>query len=62
MYKKLASCDDEDDLFRLQGELVDRYGKLPEPARSLIETHQADHDRAAVWNRSMKHSPQTFLI
>jgi transcription-repair coupling factor (superfamily II helicase) len=40
MYKKLASCDDEDDLIRLQEELVDRYGKLPEPGRALIETHR----------------------
>jgi transcription-repair coupling factor (superfamily II helicase) len=40
MYKKLASCDDEDGLLRLQEELVDRYGKLPEAARALIETHR----------------------
>ena len=40
MYKKLASCDDEDGLIGLQEELVDRYGKLPEPARALVETHR----------------------
>jgi transcription-repair coupling factor (superfamily II helicase) len=40
LYKKLATCDDEDDLIRLQEELVDRYGKLPDAARSLIETHR----------------------
>jgi transcription-repair coupling factor (superfamily II helicase) len=40
LYKKLASCDDEEEIFRLQEELVDRYGKLPEAARSLIETHR----------------------
>jgi transcription-repair coupling factor (superfamily II helicase) len=40
MYKKLATCDGEDDLLRLQEELVDRYGKLPEAARTLIETHR----------------------
>ena len=40
MYKKLASCDDEDDLIRLQEELVDRYGKLPEAGRALIDTHR----------------------
>jgi transcription-repair coupling factor (superfamily II helicase) len=39
-YKKLASSDDEDVLIGLQEELVDRYGKLPEPARALIETHR----------------------
>jgi transcription-repair coupling factor (superfamily II helicase) len=40
MYKKLATCDEEDSLIRLQEELVDRYGKLPEPARALVETHR----------------------
>ncbi len=40
MYKKLASADDEDALIRLQEELVDRYGKLPEPARALLDTHR----------------------
>jgi transcription-repair coupling factor (superfamily II helicase) len=40
LYKKLASCDDEDALIGMQEELVDRYGKLPEPARALIETHR----------------------
>ncbi len=40
LYKKLASCDDDDALLGLQEELIDRYGKLPEPARALIETHR----------------------
>ncbi|MEW5879590.1 MAG: transcription-repair coupling factor [Pseudomonadota bacterium] len=40
LYKKLASCNDEDGLAALQEELADRYGKLPEPARALIETHR----------------------
>ncbi len=40
MYKKLASCDDEDALIGLQEEVVDRYGRLPEPARALVETHR----------------------
>jgi transcription-repair coupling factor (superfamily II helicase) len=40
LYKKLASCDGEDALLSLQEELIDRYGKLPEPARALIETHR----------------------
>src|SRR5512137_2427387 len=40
LYKKLASCDDEEGLLRLQEELVDRYGKLPEAGKALIETHR----------------------
>jgi len=40
LYKKLASCDDDDALVALREELIDRYGKLPEAARALIETHR----------------------
>jgi transcription-repair coupling factor (superfamily II helicase) len=40
LYKKLASCNGEDDLYGLQEEIVDRYGKLPEPAKALVETHR----------------------
>ena len=40
MYKKLASADTEDELIERQEELVDRYGKLPEAAKALIETHR----------------------
>jgi len=40
LYKRLASCDSEEALIGLQEELIDRYGKLPESARALIETHR----------------------
>jgi transcription-repair coupling factor (superfamily II helicase) len=40
LYKKLASCDDEDSLIGVQEELIDRYGKLPDAGRALIETHR----------------------
>ena len=39
-YKKLASCDTDEALTDLQEEIVDRYGRLPEPARALIDTHR----------------------
>ncbi len=40
LYKKLASCDDDEALRSMQEELIDRYGRLPQPARALIETHR----------------------
>ncbi|MCX7901580.1 MAG: transcription-repair coupling factor [Burkholderiaceae bacterium] len=40
LYKKLASCDSDEALLALQEELIDRYGRLPEPARALVETHR----------------------
>jgi transcription-repair coupling factor (superfamily II helicase) len=40
LYKRLANCDDEDDLIALREELVDRFGELPPQTQALIETHR----------------------
>ena len=39
-YKKLSHARTTDDLIQTQEALVDRYGKLPEPAQILISTHK----------------------
>lgn len=39
-YKKLSHARDHDDLIRIQEELIDRYGKLPEAANTLLSTHR----------------------
>ncbi|AUL99915.1 transcription-repair coupling factor [Pseudothauera hydrothermalis] len=40
LYKRLANCENEDDLRALQEELVDRFGDLPPQTQALIETHR----------------------
>jgi len=40
LYKRLANCDTNDELQSLQEELIDRFGELPDQARTLIETHR----------------------
>ena len=40
LYKRLANAASADDLERLTEELVDRFGKLPDPARVLVECHR----------------------
>jgi transcription-repair coupling factor (superfamily II helicase) len=40
LYKRLASCDSEDDLRRMQEELIDRYGDMPQQTIALLETHK----------------------
>jgi len=40
IYKRLANCETQDAVNDLQEELIDRFGKLPEPAQALIETHR----------------------
>jgi transcription-repair coupling factor (superfamily II helicase) len=40
LYKRLANCETLDDLQALQEELIDRFGVLPQPARTLIDSHR----------------------
>ncbi|OZI51653.1 transcription-repair coupling factor [Bordetella genomosp. 5] len=40
IYKRLAHAADEDDLIQIQEELIDRFGKLPEAAQTLLMTHR----------------------
>lgn len=40
IYKRLANCDSEDALERLTEELIDRFGLLPDPTQTLIESHR----------------------
>ena len=40
LYKRLANCADLDALERMQEELVDRFGRLPDAARALLDTHR----------------------
>ncbi len=40
LYKRLSSAQDEDQVVVLQEELIDRFGKLPEAARTLIASHR----------------------
>lgn len=39
-YKTLANAKNHDDLIIAQEELIDRYGRLPEPALNLLYTHR----------------------
>jgi transcription-repair coupling factor (superfamily II helicase) len=40
VYKRLANCASNEAIDDLQEELIDRFGKLPDPAKALIETHR----------------------
>src|SRR5690606_6664569 len=40
IYKRLANCEDAGEIDAIQEELIDRFGKLPDAARALIETHR----------------------
>jgi len=40
IYKRLANCETQDAIDGLQEELIDRFGKLPEQVKALVETHR----------------------
>ncbi|WP_353156421.1 transcription-repair coupling factor [Herminiimonas fonticola] len=40
IYKRLANCKTQDAVNDLQEELIDRFGKLPDAAQALVETHR----------------------
>jgi len=40
IYKRLANCETQNAIDDLQEELIDRFGKLPDPAKALVETHR----------------------
>ncbi len=40
IYKRLANCDSEDELEKMQEEIIDRFGELSDPVKALIESHR----------------------
>jgi transcription-repair coupling factor (superfamily II helicase) len=40
IYKRLANCESQSKIDDLQEELIDRFGKLPDPVKALVETHR----------------------
>ncbi|QJE02612.1 transcription-repair coupling factor [Massilia forsythiae] len=40
IYKRLANCETPDRIDAMQEELIDRFGKLPDAVKALIETHR----------------------
>ncbi len=40
LYKRMASCENDDQLDDMQQELIDRFGLMPDPARALLYCHR----------------------
>ena len=40
IYKRMANCETQERIDDMQEELIDRFGKLPDPVKALIETHR----------------------
>ncbi|WP_018608852.1 transcription-repair coupling factor [Uliginosibacterium gangwonense] len=40
LYKRMANCEDSDELQLIQEELIDRFGEMPPQTQALLETHR----------------------
>ena len=40
LYKRMASCTNDEQLDEIQVELIDRFGLLPDPVRALLDCHR----------------------
>lgn len=40
LYKRLASCENDDEIDGITEELIDRFGLLTPEAKTLIESHR----------------------
>jgi transcription-repair coupling factor (superfamily II helicase) len=40
LYKRMANCEDADELQSIQEELIDRFGEMPAQTLALLETHR----------------------
>jgi transcription-repair coupling factor (superfamily II helicase) len=62
LYKKLATATDADTIIGLQEELADRFGRLPPPARALIDTHRLRLDAQALGVRRIDAAPGVMWL
>jgi transcription-repair coupling factor (superfamily II helicase) len=62
LYKRLANCQDLEHLNQLFEELVDRFGRLPEPAQTLIESHRLRIAAAAAGVAKIDAGPEMVTI
>jgi len=54
LYKRLASAVDDAGLDDLQSEMIDRFGPLPPPARTLLQIHRLRHRALALGIRRLE--------
>ncbi len=62
LYKRLANCSDGDQVSLLREELVDRFGKLPEPALTLIDLHRLRLLAQAIGLAKVDATPEAITL
>jgi transcription-repair coupling factor (superfamily II helicase) len=62
LYKRLSSCDTEDELRDMQEELIDRYGEMPNQAIALLETHRLRLAGRALGVAKLDAGPNAIVV
>ena len=62
VYKRLANCQDADAIIGIQEELIDRFGKLPDATRALIEIHRLRLDAKPLGVMKIDASESTAVL
>jgi transcription-repair coupling factor (superfamily II helicase) len=62
LYKRFAGCNDFSELMGLREELVDRFGDLPDQAKSFYETHRLRLEMAGFGIKKIDASPASIQI
>ena len=62
LYKRLANCAEVEALTGLREELVDRFGKLPEQAVALVETHRLRIESAVLGVAKIEASVDQIVV
>lgn len=62
LYKRLANCENNDELRLLQEELIDRYGALPNQTIALMETHRIRLEARALGIKKVDAGPATIQL
>ncbi len=62
MYKRFAGTNDFSELMGLREELVDRFGDLPDQAKSLYETHRLRLEMAGFGIKKIDATPTSIQI
>ncbi|MBU3724430.1 MAG: transcription-repair coupling factor [Burkholderiaceae bacterium] len=62
LYKRLANAADAETLEVLEEELVDRFGRPPDPTRTLLETHRLRIFARPIGVQKIDATPDTIVI
>ncbi len=62
LYKRLAQCATPDELYDVRGELIDRFGELPDEVEHLLDVMLLRQDLRALSLRALEGGPSRLVV